>query len=543
MASNDRRSRSNSKSSVRSFSSGNFADNPDKISSPRSIVRKLSSAFKSSPPVLPKARKATDSPYQKLICPHITNRRSLFKRIAHLNNEFGAREGLDADRTDPKRIGDCRVPDYHWEAIERILFIYAKLNPGVGYVQGMNELLAPIYYVFAKDNQPEGQAYAEADAFFVFTTLMSDVRDHFVRSLDQDASTGINATLRRMSERLKWMDRPLWRDLSRKDIKEQYYAFRWITVLCSQEWALPDVIRLWDSILADRGMQNGGEEARFEFLLDFAVAMIMCVRSEILKGDFAETIRLLQNYPIDDIHVVLNKAYAIRDMRLQAIAMGRTIPGDVRNSGLFGSDWSDTSSVSSTGSGSRLQRLRDTTDIARASFDSFRRESKESIDDLFKKGLGIHRSDSLGDHWKRASTGDVSRNLSLKLGFNHLASKVRRSGSVSSALLSQRHSLQTGSEPDRTVDKLSWIRNVSRSNSITSTTSDPARSSSLLNRFSQIMVTNNTSISPYRRDKLYNDNNDNEAENEEDEKHIFAKASSARDDILNRNAHLYQGYV
>ena len=34
----------------------------------------------------------------------------------------------------------------HADVIARILFIYAKLNPVVRYVQGMNEVLAPIYY-------------------------------------------------------------------------------------------------------------------------------------------------------------------------------------------------------------------------------------------------------------------------------------------------------------------------------------------------------------------------------------------------------------
>lgn len=37
----------------------------------------------------------------------------------------------------------------HADVMSRILFIYAKLNPGVRYVQGMNEILAPIYYCFA----------------------------------------------------------------------------------------------------------------------------------------------------------------------------------------------------------------------------------------------------------------------------------------------------------------------------------------------------------------------------------------------------------
>lgn len=39
----------------------------------------------------------------------------------------------------------------HWEVVERILFIYAKLNPGQGYVQGMNEIIGPIYHAFASD--------------------------------------------------------------------------------------------------------------------------------------------------------------------------------------------------------------------------------------------------------------------------------------------------------------------------------------------------------------------------------------------------------
>lgn len=275
------RTRSNSRSSVRSFSSGILDGGSDIISTPRSIVRKLSTAFKSntSSSFVPKfdlSKKRMLEP----ICPYIPSRRSLFRRIAHLNEDIGSREhqhnGTKYSVGQKARDADARVMDYHWEAIERILFIYAKLNPGVGYVQGMNEILAPIYYVFAAktaEDDPESQAYAEADAFFVFTTLMSDGRDHFVRSLDLDASTGINATMWRMSQRLAWFDRPLFRELSKKDIKEQYYAFRWITVLCSQEWDLPDVIRLWDSILADQGMQE--EEGRFEFLLDFAVAMLM----------------------------------------------------------------------------------------------------------------------------------------------------------------------------------------------------------------------------------------------------------------------------
>ena len=36
----------------------------------------------------------------------------------------------------------------HADILAKILFIYAKLNPGVKYVQGMNEILATLYICF-----------------------------------------------------------------------------------------------------------------------------------------------------------------------------------------------------------------------------------------------------------------------------------------------------------------------------------------------------------------------------------------------------------
>ncbi|CAG8620196.1 9948_t:CDS:2, partial [Paraglomus occultum] len=99
-----------------------------------------------------------------------------------------------------------------------------------------------------------------------------------------------------------------------KSLLPTYYAFRWLTVLCAQEFALPEVIRLWDSVFADRSVGEGG----FEFLLDFCCAMIICVKDELLDGSFADNIKLLQNYPIQDPTIVLQKAYGLREARLLA---------------------------------------------------------------------------------------------------------------------------------------------------------------------------------------------------------------------------------
>lgn len=54
----------------------------------------------------------------------------------------------------------------------------------------MNEVLGPIYYVFATDPDAEWAEHAEADAFYCFQHLMCEIKDNFIRTLD-DSSCGI----------------------------------------------------------------------------------------------------------------------------------------------------------------------------------------------------------------------------------------------------------------------------------------------------------------------------------------------------------------
>jgi len=58
------------------------------------------------------------------------------------------RQQVDQD-DEYKHLGDGQ--EAHWEIVQRILFIFAKLNPGNSYVQGMNEICGPIYFTFAND--------------------------------------------------------------------------------------------------------------------------------------------------------------------------------------------------------------------------------------------------------------------------------------------------------------------------------------------------------------------------------------------------------
>ncbi|MQL76481.1 hypothetical protein Taro_008886, partial [Colocasia esculenta] len=60
----------------------------------------------------------------------------------------------DVKRTHPDMhffSGDSSFARSNQESVKRILIVFAKLNPGIRYVQGMNEVLAPLFYVFRSD--------------------------------------------------------------------------------------------------------------------------------------------------------------------------------------------------------------------------------------------------------------------------------------------------------------------------------------------------------------------------------------------------------
>lgn len=109
---------------------------------------------------------------------------------------------------------------------------------------------------------------------------------------------------------LKERDPLLFSYLEEQQMRPQFYSFRWLTLLLSQEFALPDVIRVWDSLFAD--------ESRFDFLIYVCCAMHMVIRDQILAGDFATTMKLLQNYPDIDIHTILSRAIELKRPRTVA---------------------------------------------------------------------------------------------------------------------------------------------------------------------------------------------------------------------------------
>ncbi|GER28786.1 Ypt/Rab-GAP domain of gyp1p superfamily protein [Striga asiatica] len=214
----------------------------------------------------------------------------------------------DVKRTHPDIpffSGDSTFARSNQEALRNILIIFAKLNPGIRYVQGMNEILAPLFYVFKNDSNEENAVSAEADTFFCFVELLSGFRDNFVQQLDNSV-VGIRSTITRLSRLLKEHDEELWRHLEiTTKVNPQFYAFRWITLLLTQEFKFADILLIWDTLLSD---PDGPQE----ILLRICCAMLIIVRKRLLAGDFTSNLKLLQNYPSTNISHILYVANKLR---------------------------------------------------------------------------------------------------------------------------------------------------------------------------------------------------------------------------------------
>jgi len=184
-------------------------------------------------------------------------------------------------------------------ALMALLFIYSRLNPDVRYVQGMNEIAAVIFYVMSVD--PDS---AEADAFWCFSSLMAEIKGGFIQALDQSCE-GVQASVGIAERLLRTYDPDLARHLHKNECPLAVFSFRWCALLFAQDASLADVVRLWDSLIAD--------PRRFEFVVHISLAATLACREELLRtedeGALAEILRSAPRHKsIDDL---LRRAWAI----------------------------------------------------------------------------------------------------------------------------------------------------------------------------------------------------------------------------------------
>ena len=88
---------------------------------------------------------------------------------------------------------------YRYDYMTRILYVYSRLNPRIQYVQGMNEILAPIFYLVNINKSPN--EIQEAACFFMLNNAISDIIELHIKDLDK-SENGIYGRLNQVNDML-----------------------------------------------------------------------------------------------------------------------------------------------------------------------------------------------------------------------------------------------------------------------------------------------------------------------------------------------------
>jgi hypothetical protein len=117
-----------------------------------------------------------------------------------------------------------------------LLLTYNEYNRSLGYVQGMSDLLGPIYAIMQDD----------ALAFWAFVHFMNRMERNFLR--DQ---TGMRAQLLTLDHLVQLMDPALYLHLQSADSTNFFFFFRMLLVWYKREFDYPEILRLWEALWTD----------------------------------------------------------------------------------------------------------------------------------------------------------------------------------------------------------------------------------------------------------------------------------------------------
>ncbi|OCF35927.1 rab GTPase activator [Kwoniella heveanensis BCC8398] len=149
----------------------------------------------------------------------------------------------------------------HIAALRTVLMTYHTYSPELGYVQGMSDLLSPIYVVFDAD---------EAEAFWGLVGVMKIMESNFLR--DQ---SGMKRKLSTLQQLISIMDPELYAHLERTESLNLFFCFRWILISFKREFKFETVIKLWE-VLWTNHYSN-------QFVLFVALAVLQSHRDVLIR--------------------------------------------------------------------------------------------------------------------------------------------------------------------------------------------------------------------------------------------------------------------
>ncbi|KAG0372155.1 GTPase activating protein [Mortierella sp. AD032] len=112
----------------------------------------------------------------------------------------------------------------------------AEPNLLEGYVQGMSDLLAPVFAVMGD----------EVMGFWAFVGVMEKTKKNFYR--DQ---VGMQSQLETLCKMIQVLDPKLYKHLEKCEALNLFFCFRWLLIWFKREFEWVDIMRLWEVLFSD----------------------------------------------------------------------------------------------------------------------------------------------------------------------------------------------------------------------------------------------------------------------------------------------------
>ncbi|GAA5838838.1 hypothetical protein JCM9279_003875 [Rhodotorula babjevae] len=247
----------------------------------------------------PLSRRATTlarkrSEYAQLV------RQAFSRGVTGLDGPIWHQISIDVPRTRPGVKLWMAEPTQR--SLERVLYVWAIRHPASGYVQGINDLVTPFFQVFLQsyiDADPETFDVStlapsvlealEADSFWCLSKLLDGIQDNYIF-----AQPGIQRLVKKMDGLCARVDAPLAAHLKEQGVEFIQFAFRWMNCLLMRELSVKNIVRMWDTYLAEGG------DAFSEFHLYVCLAFLVRWSDTLREMDFQSIIIFLQSLPTQD---------------------------------------------------------------------------------------------------------------------------------------------------------------------------------------------------------------------------------------------------
>ena len=204
-------------------------------------------------------------------------------------------------------IYKINIKETHADVIVRILFIYSTFFPDISYVQGMNEIIAPIYYIFSFDKTYGVETnidYIEADTFWTFNSLMNQIKDNFNHEKDNE-KMGITSRIKKLKKMLQILDLQLFEHFEKFKVEYYTFAYRWFILFFSQEFLMIDILRLWDYLFAPND--------KFLNCYFVSLAVFELKRDELLVSDLSGILSNLKSFKGLNVEDIISLAKKIKN--------------------------------------------------------------------------------------------------------------------------------------------------------------------------------------------------------------------------------------